>query len=816
MHNISRARISGRIARGVAGGVFATTMFASLAWGGDVPGAQVRDSTTPARSGADLVAQAGPASTSTAQDQPAAAEGGLQEVVVTAERRATDVQTTPIAVTALSGDQLAKQQVTQISNLQVVAPSLSINGTAQNQMLNMRGVGSSVPALNGVSTGVSVITDGVINPGSTGLTTPFFDIADVEVLRGPQGTFVGANSTGGAIQISSQNPTFGNINGYGSLQVGNYSDVRAQAAINLPATDTLALRLAVNGESENSFFFTQTGVLTSGSSTSLFDPGNVNSRDARLGLLWKPSSSFQALLKLQTDTNRTDGFAEQPNLATFTPLAGQACPNGVRSAVCNSQYYSGYSGKPWLLNYADPAHSKVDSWDRIASLELRYTLPDGVVLRSMTGYEEYSNSQVVPNTYDAINGGYTVSTGTPQSDYNSELDVISPDTGRLTWIGGASWLYRGLPDDLLDVNSAPPYSVAGPFQLLGTQKDITRSSAVFGQIIWHFTDTLELQAGARENWDNNYASGGFTVHSPLVPFPIVVGFGGTRWTGETLTGKAGLNWKASANQYVYAFYARGYKPGAPNLAPPSWDREHLDDYEAGLKSRWLDGHMTTQIGAYWNAYHGMQEIIYDISAISVQGQVNLPTATIKGLEASMQTRLGGFGFDLSAAYTDSSLGAVTDIANYKFNPAVLGKTNQCAAGQVPNATNSNCTNYLPYEVNLSGEELPFAPKLTVNASVQYAIPFGNGTLTPQITYSHTDRQYSNLFQSDAFYLMAARNLWNGYLNYASGPWTAGLYCTNLTNKLYITGNSATGAGSAGSDVTFGAPRQYGAQLQRSF
>src|SRR6185312_12892621 len=373
---------------------------------------------------------AGPAFGQNATDQPATAQAGdaitapLQEIVVTAERRAENIQTTPISVVAVSGSDLQAASVVNINNITTVAPDVTIQSGNGSSAINIRGVGIEPVGLS--EAGVAVVRDGIINasPGA-GTDMPFYDIADVEVLRGPQGTFAGDNSTGGAIYINSQNPNFRGVNGYATVKVGTYSDTGLQGAVNLPVTDTLAMRLAFNQEQRGSFYYDLGSALsgpngaapyyTAGSPTCTelycasspvtnktgIDPGNLIARDARLGLLWKPTDNFQSLTKIEIDNNDTDGLPTQPNINTFAPLApGLPCPTGHGTAPnCTELYLSGYSGSPYILNSWDQA----EKWYEHISMyseELRYTLSGGTVARLMLGDTEMGYDTLSNTTAD--------------------------------------------------------------------------------------------------------------------------------------------------------------------------------------------------------------------------------------------------------------------------------------------------------------------------------------------------------------------------------------------------------------------------------
>ena len=258
-----------------------------------------------------LAQQASAAPAATASNE------GLEEVVVTAERRAEDVQTTAIALTALSGTDLAQTHQEGIADLQTSTPALSVNTAGQYYSINIRGIGNA--AVNpAITPGISVIRDGLFQAETIMLSEPFYDIRDVEVLRGPQGTFVGQSSTGGAVLINSADPNFNGVNGFIEALQGDYSDTKWTGAVNLPVSDTFAARIAFNVEHRSSFYkdLGTDKTLTTGSP--LTDPGHLDDRNIRISLLWKPTESFQALLKVENNHHDTGGTVGQPNQNTYT------------------------------------------------------------------------------------------------------------------------------------------------------------------------------------------------------------------------------------------------------------------------------------------------------------------------------------------------------------------------------------------------------------------------------------------------------------------------------------------------------------------
>src|SRR6185437_11173320 len=192
------------------------------------------------------VAAGSPAGTAS-PDGSAAPAVALQEVVITAEKRTTNLQQTPIAATVLTGNQLLNNGVIAIDQLETVSPSLAVDSFGQGNEFNIRGIGKGE---HNTQTQAGVITyrNGVASFPGYLQDEPFYDIASIEVLRGPQGTFAGENSTGGAVYITEAAPNFKGVNGYVVGQYGNYDDTMLQGAVNLPVSDTVAARVAFYDE----------------------------------------------------------------------------------------------------------------------------------------------------------------------------------------------------------------------------------------------------------------------------------------------------------------------------------------------------------------------------------------------------------------------------------------------------------------------------------------------------------------------------------------------------------------------------------------
>lgn len=770
--------------------------------------------------------------------QPVTSANTLQEVVVTAERRATNLQTTPISVMAISGVTLQSQQINDINSLGQVSPNLVVYTTGANATADIRGVGNSNQG--GIEQpGVLIVRDGLPNnTEGAGENIPNYDIADVEVLRGPQGTFAGDNSTGGAIVITSADPNFRGINGYVDFQGATYSDQRAQGAVNLPVSDTFAMRLAFNEETRGSFFHDivsmpngpygagpflcqgpkpclgTTGIGPTYPVTgdkAVKDPGNVDNKNVRLGMLWKPTDAFQSLTKIELDRMDSDGVPTQPNIFTFAPLGpGLPCPPGNGTAPnCHSTYAPGYSGQPYLRNdWASQMTVFNDDVD-VFGEQLQYTLAGGTQLRLQAGDQEIYEPQISSTSSDTLFPGSYSESANKFHVYSGEFDALSPTTGNFTWIAGAAYDYTSYQYNTYSQITTPPFSLAHPAAFFFTDgENIWQiSEGLFGQVSWQFTRTLQLVAGGRMGWDSEVALGGLALESPaFVNVNSNQPIGGPP-SDRVPTGKIDLNWTPLPGQFFYAFFARGYKPGEENLGvePPA-GKETVNDYELGWKGTLADGHVQTQLGGYYMQYYDMIYSIFNPQIPRATSEGNIPYSRLDGIEFSMQARAAGLGVDISAAYNQSVLGQLRNAATYKF-PAGLTNLPQCSPAQIgTSAQGTVCNDFGPYNVELGGETLPYSPKFTTHVSLQYTIPMGGEmSLTPRVTYSYQSKTYSSIFQTDPYFELPAYALWGAFLDWGAGQWTTTLWGTNLGSKVYLQGTGF-----------YGAPRQMGIEVRRSF
>jgi iron complex outermembrane receptor protein len=679
----------------------------------------------------------------------------VQELVVTAERRASNLQTTPISATVLTGEDLQKKAITNVEQLQFAMPSLVVNNFGQGNDFNIRGIGKAEHNSQ-TTTGVITYRDGVATFPGYFQGEPYYDIAHVEVLRGPQGTFVGQNATGGAVFITSQDPIInGGHTGYLAGQVGNYADIAAQGALNLPVSDTLAARVAFDTERRDSFYD-----ITGPNSN---NPG-VFIGSLRLGLNWKPTDALSVLFKTDYNYLNFGGYPADPVLAVNDPFELTA-------------------------NFPSKA---LDRFVR-SSLKIDYTMDNGIILRSITGYQ-HGNTRYQTDLDGTSAGNNSFGDSVNETTWSEELNLISPSTGRLSWILGAY-----VQTDVLDFLPGqffiglPLGFPATEYRLEGTNPKQT--TAVFGQVGFKLTDSLELQLGAR--YSQAETSNDVRVLQYGAP---IVDQQSAKFSDTS--GKVALNWTIDPHNFVYGFVATGFRPGGLNVPvgfgqPAPFDSEKVTEYEAGWKAGFLDGRLRTQVAAYYNHYENFQVTI-GYPTLPIFGfELNTPEPTkIYGVEAQAEAVFGSFSFDAGLGLLRSEIGAF-----YATDPraAALGA---CDPAHGP--ATATC-------LNLTGHEQTYAPEFTFNLGAQYVFDLpGGDTVTPRLNYGHVSEQWATLFENEARGdRVPARDIFSGQIAWTHGDIITTLYGTNLTDQQYM--------GALNSGLRFmGPPRQFGVRVFKRF
>ncbi len=730
-------------------------------------------------------AQQSTASSTSSMAVAASGQDQLQEVLVTAERRPENLQTTPIAATVLNADALVQKGVVTMSDLQYASPSLTFTPAGLNDDINIRGIGQ-VSGLPAVVPGVAVYRDGLWQPPVV-TTGTLYDVNSVEVLRGPQGTFVGSNSTGGAILINSANPDFSGVHGFAQLQLANYEDVGFQTAVNLPINEAWSLRTAADLEQRDSFYQVYTSQLTP-SPAQFSHPGSLDEKNVRESLLGKPTDNFTVLLKVEIDDKSTGGYAYKPTPGT--------------------EYYGYAPANPFLLNYDTPTQN--DEFSVRSGLRLDWTFTDtGIDLRSLTGdqFMRVHNLEDADGTDSTLPGPPQRTTAQAVIDrpLTEEINLISPNTGRFQWVAGTFLMHDSRDIDLTERSQSIPNELLIDFQ------ELLRTAAGFGQISYHLTEPLQLQAGIRYTRDSLTTWAGSIRVIAVTGTPPVATINETgSETDAVTTGKVALNWTLDPENFLYAFVAKGSKAGGFNAGTPekTFAPEIVWDYEIGWKGTYFNNHLRTSLGFFYDRYDDLQVNALDPST-GQTSLVNTGRSIIKGSEFELHGRFGGFSVDAGAAYVNSRLGAIRLVNTEALPPGT--DLPQCSPTERPPA----CFDYGPYTVSLDGDQNPLSPEWTYNVGIQYAYPLGpNASLTPRINYSYIGSQWTTLFEKPVSDYLPAYGLWSATLTYQWKQWQAQVYGLNLADKIYVDGQFAAGSNP---DFNFyGNPRQFGARISRRF
>ena len=721
-----------------------------------------------------LVVGLSAAAAAQAQDREDTKAGAtVGEVVVTASRTSENIQTVPAAVSALTGQDLEKKSILQVSDLQYATPSLSITSAALSQNVNIRGIGlsSGNPA---VVPGVPIYLDWLLQPPIVS-TNSFFDIGEVEVYRGPQGTFAGASSTGGAVFITSRSPTFTGVDGNVEVWGGNYGDVGSRGAVNLPINDKLAARVAFNVERRDSFFRNIGGQTTP--TDGAFDtPGKLNEQDLRLSLLWKPIDNLSVLLKVGMSQKDTGGYDYRPIPGTYY---AQFAPIDLRT-----------------LNF-DQAEKNDEKAIR-NSLEIKYQLPDGITLRSVTGFQY--NKVVDLYDSDASNGppAQYEAQDVSERPITQEFNILSPSDGALKWILGGFYWHDSIKVGIDLDTAGQPHTYVSIF----TEK---YSEAVFGRVQYDLTKALQLEVGGRYTHDVVNNSGQIQIVIPGLP-PLATIPNSGIYAGDNWTGKVALNYALNDENFLYAFASKGAKAGGSN-GNTQFLPETVWAYEVGWKTQLFDRRLRLQLDGFYNDYRNYQvDGMIDLST-GTSGTGNTKGATIKGVEFQGQGRVGGLGVDFGLAWVDSKIGPVTLINNSLLPGAAGNLGPQCAAGVPSNPP--ICFNYQPYFVSVEGRSNSYAPRWTYNFGIEYNFDLGHGaTLTPRVDYSYQSSQWATLLENPTDFL-ASRGILNARLSYARDRYSLTAYVTNLANKTYVSGQFIN-------NEFLGPPRQFGVRASYNF
>jgi iron complex outermembrane receptor protein len=560
-----------------------------------------------------------------AADIGAGAEG-LQEVIITAERREESVQKTSIAITTISGEDISREGDSNAQNILRNVPGVVVQGTARGQMVAIRGLGSDLPPQVGESA-VSMNFDGIYNFRSEAGTYGYFDLARVEVLRGPQGTLYGRNATGGVVNVVTNDPEqeFG---AHGVLEFGNYSLVRAEGAINVPVSDDWAVRAAAVSMNRD-------GYSNNGSNDAV-------GSGARVKLRYQPNADF----RLQLNVERSKIGGKGPSFSDAAQYAA-GNPFYISAPASVSNHYQATRYWAQLDMAMGPGHLTVlPSYQRASGYN--YSPPMGPPGQCPTGLDCLVRNDD-PTLAEAK---------------SAELRYASLSDSAIKWVAGAYYY------DQDDSSQA--------FQ--GDVHTDTTNKAVFGQLIFPLSSTLRGIVGARESWDTKRFFG--------MNGNFGSGIGGSD-DRNAFDWKAGVEVDLAAASMLYFTVASGHRPGGYNAlaagAAPLveigsfYDPESLVSFELGSKNQFFDDRLRLNGALFYYDYKDFQAPhFYDcpVGEVCPPGLlaefINVPKVEDYGAEFEMQALVGrGTTVSLSATWLKAEFG--TTVVNPSGGPNVVDK-----------------------------------------------------------------------------------------------------------------------------------------------
>ncbi|MGD0143441.1 MAG: TonB-dependent receptor [Rhizomicrobium sp.] len=791
-----------------------------------------------------------------------AQQTGIEEVVVTARRRPEDLEKIPVAVTALSGDTIRTQEIKAATDLQNFAPSLSVTGTLgsrDNDVFSIRGQSQPFGGADpGVQTYFAEVPFNASGPGS------YYDMANIQVLNGPQGTLFGRSTTGGAVLFEPQRPT-DQFGGYAETQLGDYDLREFDGALNIPVVgDTLMVRAAFDVENRNGF--TQDTVITGTGLPYTEEQDNVDFQAFRLGVTWRPFSHFENYTVfdfLHDSDNGTGAVLTGISPSTIGNLAaaytGAPCTVPPTSLICGE-----VEGFQAAMAATLAAQQAAGPRSTTSSIPVFYR-------RQSWGVTDIATYDVTPHIHLKNIFGYRSDKEQPSFDYDGSylplIDVSNPrtwetngvqitdelqlfgetDDNKFNWITGfyheldRSGGYSEIQEDEFGgAGYFPPFSTTDVESLFnGGISDAGYGSATYNASDW--LPGLSFTAGGRYTWDHKVATAvdcSLPAEGTSCPYPLpnVFPYGQPTQTANFRAPTWNLSVQDQVNDdtMVYATYRRGYKSGGFNSGAfnatdfEEFKPEYLTDIELGTKNNW------TILGVpgrtNFDVYYGWYQDVQKNDLVDVEQQVaflpppavppyyvsegfsaltfNAARATIKGLEfQSTFIPDDNFQVDVFYSYTDATYSSFT------LPQAILvGLT-------------GTQTEYNPS--NLAGSPFADTPKNKFGMTPRFHIPIDPSLGMPYVSataYWQSKEYFSDLGsqeiaevgQSPVQKDYAVFNFRIDWDNFLGHPFDASLFVDNAFNRTYAVGADALLNLTGTSATIYAPPRMWGVELRYRF
>jgi iron complex outermembrane recepter protein len=713
--------------------------------------------------------------------------GALAEIVVTAEKRSESLQTTPISITALTDKALDNEQVRNLNDITALVPSLKMGQNDGYQQITIRGIGNTnfQPAGDG---SVAVNVDGVYVSRPIAQATSLYDISQVEVVRGPQGTLYGRNASAGSVNVTTNMPTDA-FSGYGKVSYGNFNDIYTEGAVGGAVVDDLLL-VRIAGFSEN----------RNGYGENIVTGNQVENRNAqaiRATVVFTPVADVKATVIAERFTEKDNGAA----LHYFGETGLSGLP-GALGLPPQTALFGGYqTTNPW--NVATGLDSKFELNTTAFTGTLEWT-PGAFSFRSISAYRGQDS-----NTFTPLDGGstsnFTYVAGEPAYQFSQELQAHYD----VSQFHGVLGLYYFSEQDNYEpgivyatgelLNFFAPSAPPRPDTELYRFTDIgglffTEAEAAFAQGTYDVGAGFSLTGGIRYSYEHKklFQRYSFSFDTPAEGTVEPAAVEQPAQTYTATTPKAGVQYQIDAKTMVYASYSKGFKAGGfdtGSYPAASFQPEYIKDYETGLKSTWLDNRLRTNIDGFYYDYKNLQ--VQQIIGNTIETS-NAASAHVYGAEAEITavpfdplTVTGLFSW-LHARYVNY----------FGADPAL------------PLATANS---------NFSGKALDNAPDFTAHFSVEYMWHIPSGTLALRGEADYSSKFY---FAPDNFAVLSqgAYTKGNGFLTYNDARnWYATAFVRNVSDAATKT-SAIVNTPLDGNPVqgTYAPPRTFGVELGYRF
>ncbi|MEO7775673.1 MAG: TonB-dependent receptor [Steroidobacteraceae bacterium] len=702
-----------------------------------------------------------------AEPKPAG-DAGLEEVVVTAQRFQSSIQTTPIAVTAISGKALEERGIGNVLDAAEEIPGIviePITGSSNAMRVVSRGANQELAGFRNQPT-MGVYVDDVVQPRLVGSFFDFYDIERMEVLRGPQGTLYGRNSSGGAMKIQTKRPTY-TWTGGGQLSGGNWAQREAKGYVSGPIiADKLAFSVSGVKRQRDGFIY---GLVPQRLM------GRQDVRAERIKFLFTPTDNLEMSLAVSLSQNYSDGGISIP----ITVGPGVVDPYAVplsQAAACIAAAKNCVRDLSFTENVGLGENSLNQN---AASLNMTYTLSDAVQFHSITGYARQYSRSVGEATFAApgvTNAGATVIIGSNNDGWtlakwwSQELNATFT-TPKLQGVVG--YYYFG-ESGFNRATSAASTVSDGDHGVM--------APAIFGNVTYSIIEGLSATLGARYTQETTT----FYTFTQGSTVPPVVG----RSRFVAMTPKAGLNWQINPQLFGYASYTRGFRSGGFNTRDPvtaelsvnPYGPEFVDSYEIGGKFQTPGNKFRLNVAIYRAEYEGMHLATF-IPGTAFTITSPAAGARIEGIEMepTWQVREG------LQLYGNMSLarGEYTDtfICNSQFSVRIDCRT-------------KDPKGVIPLKSNLG---VRYSPQLSM-------LP---GKLTTNLSWAHNDFYYNNTVNEPEIIQSPENDLFNASVAWSDGKgrWSASIEARNLFDKIYRQAGLLTTHPTQPSTVVYMGPRR---------